>query len=129
MTDLCFNLWYYLSEDQNITGIAAREYLLEGTDEEKAEILAILSNHDYKIVQTCPIPEALRRQCGGSFHHSLMREFGIEQIYKETFIKVRESLPNDLLFPDEKLFFATPLYDFGNGFVPARVGDGFITER
>ena len=31
-----------------------------------------------------------------------------------------------LVMADEKLFFATPLFDFGYGFAPAEIGDGFI---
>lgn len=129
MPELCFNLWYYLDKDQRITAIAAREYFLDGTDEEKSQILAELSNHDYKIVKTRPLPEALRRQFGSSLHHSLMRQLGVEGLYKEIFIEIRKSLPNQVEFPDDKLFFATPLFDFENGFVPAKIGDGFITER
>ena len=45
MTELCFNLWYYVNKNQIITGIAVREYFLEGTDERKSEILAVLSKH------------------------------------------------------------------------------------
>ena len=56
MAELCFNLWYYLDKNQFIAKIAAREYFLEGTDEEKSEILAELSKYDIKSLKPilCP---------------------------------------------------------------------------
>jgi hypothetical protein len=48
MPELCFNLWYYLDAQQQICAIAARAYLLSGSDEEKAVVLRALSDHEYR---------------------------------------------------------------------------------
>jgi hypothetical protein len=129
LAELCFNLWYYLNEEQLITAIAARGYFLEGTNEDKSAILSTLSKHDYKITKTYPPPEELRRQHRKGIQYSALKDYGIEEIYKEVFTILSQSLPKGVAFPNDKLFFATPLYDFGHGFVPARIGDGFVTER
>jgi hypothetical protein len=53
----------------------------------------------------------------------------VESVFGPELIDGRATLGAKGPLPDGVLFFATPLYDFGDGFVPARVGDGFITER
>jgi hypothetical protein len=129
MTELCFNLWYYLNEKQLITAIAARAYFLEGADDDKSAILSALSKHDYKITEAYPPPEELRRQHRNGLNYAALKDYGIDEVYKEVFAMLRRSLPKDVAFPNDKLFLATPLYDFGHGFVPARIADGFVTER
>ena len=129
MTELCFNIWYYLNKNQTIKAISARGYFLEGPDENKSAILAVLSKHEYKIVHTWPVPELLRRNYGEAFHYTLVHELGVEEVYKEIFSEIQKSLPKNIILPEDKLFYATPLYDFGKGFVPAVIGNGFIRER
>jgi hypothetical protein len=68
----------------------------------------------------------------GAVHYSAVKEFGIEEMYEEVFRAIQTSLPEGVVIPDEKLFYATTLYNFEYGFVPALIGDGFngfIRER
>jgi len=129
MTEICFNLWYYLSEQQTITRLAARAYMLDGDEDDKAKLLMALSEHDYKIVPQSPLPRGLCQTGRIGVHYSALQTLGIERVFHDLFQGIRRSIPDTVPFPEDKLFYATPLYDFGNGFVPARVGDGFIVER
>jgi hypothetical protein len=129
MAELCFNLWYYLTDEQLITAIAARAYFLEGSDDDKSAVLFTLSKHDYKVTEAYPPPKELRRKDQNGVHYSVLKDLGIEEVYKEVFAMLQGSLPKGVVFPKDKLFFATPLYDFGHGFVPAIIGDGFVRER
>jgi len=129
MTELCLNLWYYLNDKQLITAIAARAYFLEGTDDDKSAILLALSKHDYKITEVHPPPEELRHQHRNGVRYSALRDYGIDEFYKEVFAMLRRSLSKDVASPNDKLLLATPLYGFGHGFVPARIAGGFVTER
>ncbi len=56
MTELCFNIWYYLEPDQTISALAAKAYLLEGSEKEKADVLRSLSRHDFKTVPAYELP-------------------------------------------------------------------------
>ncbi len=61
MPELCFNLWYYLDVQQQICAIAARAYLLAGSDEEKAVALRALSDHEYRtLVPVAPAGGPIR---------------------------------------------------------------------
>ena len=121
MKELCFNLWYWLDPQQRIFAIAAKAYMLEGSEEAKGAALAELSAREYELVHAVPIAEPI--------HYSELKRRGIEAVYAGEFERIRRSLPKGTPFPEDKLFWATPLYDFGQGHVPALVGDGFITER
>lgn len=120
MKELCFNLWYYLDLQQRIVAVAARAYFLDGSNEEKAAILLKLSQEDYRIV-----PQERRK----AMHYSDLQRYGIEEIFRNEFERIRREIPKEIPFPDQKMFYATPLFDFGDGFVPAEIGDGFIRER
>lgn len=120
MKELCFNLWYYLDIQERIVAVAARAYLLDGSDEEKGAVLLRLSREDYQIISHAPI-EAV--------HYSELQRVGVEEIFKDEFERIRREMPKEIPFPEQKLFYATPLFDFGDGFIPAEIGDGFIRER
>ena len=119
MKELCFNLWYYL-DHQSIVAVAARAYLLNGNDEEKAKVLMKLSQEDYLLVPRT------RRDC---VHYSVIQRIGVEEMFKDEFERIRREIPKGVCFPEDKLFYATPLFDFGEGFVPAEIGNGFIRSR
>ncbi len=120
MKELCFNLWYYLDRKQNITAIAAKAYLLEGSDEEKESALLNFSRKDYRLL----VPAKIK-----PLHYSMLKRLGVENFFLPEFERIRRELPKGITLPEEKLFYATPLFDFGQGFVPARIDNGFITER
>ncbi len=123
MSELCFNLWYYLNKQQCITAIAARAYLLDGDEERMGAALMALSRHEYRTLQASPPPQ------GAALHYSELKRLGVEAVFKQEFERIRRALPSGIAFPEEKFFLATPLFDFGEGFVPAEIGNGFITER
>jgi len=129
VVELCFNLWYYINKAQVINLISARAYLLAGSDEDKSVLLSSLSEHEYKLAIAEPPPLRLGEITGGGIHYSLLAEIGVEPIYENVFLRLQKSIPGAISFPEEKLFYATPLYDFGEGFVPAYVSDGFIKTR
>jgi hypothetical protein len=129
MNELCFNLWYYLAENQTITHVAARCYMLGGTDDEKGRVLKALSEHDFQLVPRHPPPKSLTKLTGRNIHYSAINNFGIEEIYAEVFRRIEKQMPDGISFPTEKLSFATPLYDFGDGYVATEIGDGFIRTR
>ncbi len=120
MKEICFNLWYYLGPWQNITAIAAKAYLLEGNDEQKGRSLHETSGRDYRSV----IPHKIR-----PLHYSMLKQLGVEVVFAPEFERIYRELPKGTVLPDDKLYYATPLFDFGKGYVPAEIGDGFITER
>lgn len=129
MNEICFNLWYYLDKDQLITAIAARQYFIGGEDQEKANVLEALSYNDFKLVPRKALPRALVREYGGHVPYFALKDRGVEEIYKEVFDELQTSIPPGISFPDDKLFLATPLFDFGDGYVPAEIGDGFIRGK
>ena len=129
MTELCFNIWYYIDKDQNIIAISAREYMLGGDDDSKASILKQLSMFDYKTVDAVQLPASLQKQFSGGVNYSIIRQIGVEEVFKELFEGIRHSTADGISFPEDKLFFATPLFDLGNGFIPIEIGDGYIRER
>jgi hypothetical protein len=129
MTELCFNIWYYVDRSQNIVAIAAKAYLLDGADEDKAIMLKHLSRHDYRTVDASPVPVDIRNRYPQGLWYGGLKDLGIEHVYKEVFERIRRTLPKGFPFPEDKLFFATALYDFGEGFFPAEVGNGFIRNR
>lgn len=122
MPELCFNFWYYLDEQQRIFNLSGRAYYLEGSDEEKGAQLKSLSHHEYRLV-------ASRPPRGGAMHYSEMQRRGIEVVYAEILDAIQASLPKGMRLPEDLLYWATPLFDFGRGFEPAEVGDGFIKNR
>lgn len=129
MPELCFNLWYYLDSNQNITSISGKAYLLGGSDTEKEQILLILSQHDYLTAEAFKPLRKLQRKYPGGVNYSTVKLVGIDLFFEKVFASIIESLPDKTIFPDEKIYYATPLYNFGNGYVPAVIGDGFIRER
>ena len=102
---------------------------MDGGDSEKSRVLETLSRHDYKIVSAYDLPKELKERHPEGVWYGLLKEIGIEVFYKDVFEQIRRSLPSAVPFPEEKLYFATPLFDFGEGCVPAEIGDGFITEK
>lgn len=122
MTELCFNLWYYLDTKQNLVNLAAKAYMLEGTDEAKAAVLEKLSSTDYQTAHKHSPPSQ-------EMHYSKLQLLGIDTVFDEVFNQLRNAAPYDVSFPEDKLYFATPMFDFGQGFVPAKIGNGFIGER
>ena len=110
MKELCFNLWYYLDLQQRIVTIAARAYFLDGSEEEKAAVLLKLSREDYRVVPHVRID---------AVHYSELQQFGVEEMFKGEFERIRE-MPKEIPFPEQKLFYATPLFDFGDGFESGR---------
>ena len=86
-------------------------------------MLRVLSKYDYRLVQANRFPQE------NTLHYLEIKRLGIEEIFKDEFERIRRSLPQEVQFPEDKLFYATPLFDFGQGFVPAEIGDGFIRER
>jgi len=129
MVELCFNLWYFVTADQTLEALAARLYLLDGSDEEKASVLSGLSNHDFRLATKQPIPVAVQDYYGGVVPYSAIQQLGVEEVYREVFAELAATVPPEMEFPEEKVFFATPLFDFGEGYVPAMIGDGFIKNR
>ena len=118
----CFNLWHYIDRSQNIVALAAKAYALDGGEQEKERILHALSRADF----LSAIP---RKPRSAPLHCSEIQRQGIEAVFSDVFEEIRRSLPSSIDFPDDKLFFATPLFDFGEGFAPASIGDGFIRAR
>jgi hypothetical protein len=63
------------------------------------------------------VPRTLVYAYGGRVHYSVLKDHGMEEVYKEVFDELRTSTPSGISFPDDKFFFATPLFDFGNELV------------
>lgn len=120
MKEICFNLWYYLDSQQNITAIAAKAYLLEGDDEQKGQSLRASSAKDYRSV----IPHKIT-----PIHYSMLKRLGVEEFFMPEFQRIEEELPRGGAMPEDKLYYAIPLFDFGEGYMPAEIGNGFIKER
>lgn len=120
MKEHCVNLWYWLDHQQNIVAIAAKAYLLDGTDEQKGAALLLASGEDYRSVPRTEIKPV---------HHSALEEYSVEEFFVSEFERLQRALPKGQLLPEEKLYWATPLFDFGEGFVPAEIGDGFVKDR
>lgn len=120
MKEVCVNLWYWLDRRQNIEATAAKAYLLDGGDEEKGAALLRASGEDYRSVPRTDIRPV---------HYSTLGQIGVERFFAAEFKRIQKELPRGLSLPEEKLFWATPLYDFGEGYVPAEIGDGFIRSR
>jgi hypothetical protein len=118
--ELCVNLWYWLDRQHNITAIAGKAYLLSGSDKEKGAALLRASGEDYHSVPRTEIEPV---------HYSTLGSVGIEMFFASEFERLQRALPKGQSLPEEKLFWATPLYDFGEGFAPAEIGDGFIRSR
>jgi hypothetical protein len=129
VTELCFNLWYYLQPTQTISALAGKAYLLDGTEGEKESMLRSLSRLDYKTVRVYEVPSAIESRYPTGMPYGALKDIGVDVVFKEVFDDIASSLQSDLPFPDDKLFFATPLIDFGEGFAPAEIGDGFIKDR
>jgi hypothetical protein len=131
MKEICYNLWHYISTEQNITGISARAYFLNGSDNEKCVVLETLSRHDYKLVPIYGLPtEVIERYADNNeIWYGLLKQLGIEVVYKEVFEHIEKEFPNKVETNEEKFFFDTPLYNFENGFVPTEIGNGFIKEK
>lgn len=123
MSEICFNLWYYLNKQQCITAVAGRAYMLDGSEEEMGEALVALSKHDYKLVAASPPPQ------GAGMHYSELKRLGVEALFEKEFQRIRQTFPKNVALPEDKFFYATPLFDFGQGFVPTEIGNGFIKER
>lgn len=123
MKELCFNLWYWLDPQQMIVAIAARSYMLRGSEDTKGSILAELSACDYELAQAVRLAKPIH------YLELKQRGMGIEAIFEEELERIKRSLPKGITFPDDKLHWLTPLFDFGHGYVPALIGDGFIKER
>jgi len=120
MKEICFNLWYYLDSQQNITAIAAKAYLLEGDDERKGRSLHASSANDYRSVTPHIITP---------IHYSMLEQRGVDEVFAPEFQRIEGELPRGVALPEDKLYYATPLFDFGKGYVPAEIGDGFIKDR
>lgn len=118
MSEICFNLWYYLDHQQNIVAIAAKAYVLEGSDEEKASALFDCSGEFLSVSRRDVTP----------VHFSILR-IGVEEFFAPEFDRIRRGADQSIVIPEEKLYYATPLFDFGQGFVPAEIGNDFIRER
>ena len=127
--EVCFNLWYFLRPDQSIYLLAARAYVLDGTDESKAQTLRALSATDWKLALSWPVSDSVQARFPGDVPYWALKQFGVEALYAELFEQLQNDLPTHIPFPDDKLYFATPLFDFGEGYVPAEIGDGFIRNR
>jgi len=123
MSEICFNLWYYLNNQQRIPAVVARAYMLEGSEAHMEETLVALSRHDYKLAHASPPPQ------GADVHYSELKRLGVEAVFATECQRIRQALPKNVAFPEDKFFHATPLFDFGQGFVPAEIGNGFIRER
>ena len=120
MDEICFNLWYYLDHEQRITSIAAKAYLLDGMDDEKGSALLSSSRDDYHSIPPHRI---------NPVHYSELQRVGVEEFFAPEFQRIQDELPKGASLPEDKLFFATPLFDFGHGFEPAEIGNGFIRNR
>lgn len=95
--------------------------MLGGDEDAKGTLLAELSACEYLLVPAQHLAEPI--------HYSELQRRGIEVVFGSEFERIRRSLPKGITFPEDKLFWATPLFDFGQGYVPALIGDGFIKER
>ena len=129
MSELCFCLWYYLTAAQTIAGLSARAYVLEGDDDTKSGVLRALSGHDFKVCESAGVPASIMQLYPRGVPYSIVRDLGVEQVFAEELSRIAATLPPHIKVPEDKLFFATPLFDFGSGFVPAEIGDGYIRER
>jgi hypothetical protein len=95
-------------------------YRLGGSDDRKASVLQSRSRKDFRKVA----PHAI-----DPVHYSLLARTGIDSFFAPEFRRIQNELPEGMAVPEDKLFYATPLFDFGRGYVPAEIGNGFITER
>lgn len=129
MDELCFNIWYYLKPDQTISLLAAKAYILDGSVEAKAAMLQSLSRHDYRTVPAYELPADMQYLNTNGVPYGALKDLGVDLIFRDVFSAIGRTLPPEVPFPDDKLFYATPLFDFGEGFVPAKIGDGYIRER
>jgi hypothetical protein len=120
MKEFCFNLWYHLDREQNITAIAAKAYLLDGDDDDKASALMSSSVEDYRNLTFLKLK---------AVNYSVLGVVGVEEFFTNEFERIRRELPKGNVLPEDKLFYATPLFDFGQGFVPAEIGNGYVRER
>ena len=92
MPELCFNLWYYLTPQQAISAIAAREYLLDGEDAEKAAALLRLSVLDFRLLPPRPVPAAVTRQYpGGLVPYHALSALGVEVVYADVFRDIQRT--------------------------------------
>jgi len=121
MSEICFNLWYFLDAKQNVVGVCAREYCLEGSDDEMGQILMALSKADFRLVDVT--------KPSGQLHYSKLQQLGIDLVFDQEFHRIQQRLPAGVVLPDEKFFLVTPLFNFGSGFVSAVIGNGFVRER
>jgi hypothetical protein len=96
-----------------------------------SNVLEALSYNDIKLVPRKALPRALVHEYGGHVPYFALKDRGVEEIYKEVFDELQTSIPPGISFPDDKLYFATPLFDFGfgDGYMPAEIGDGFIRSK
>ena len=129
MTELCFNIWYYLKPDQTISALAAKAYILDGSEEEKEYMLRSLSRHDYRTVPVYELPAKVKTRYLNGVPYNALKDLGVDLTFEDVFEDITQNLHKAVPLPDDKLIFPTPLFDFGEGFVPAEIGNGFIKVR
>ena len=92
-------------------------------------MLRFLSQHDYKTVPIYDLPADMMKQYPHGMPYGLLKDLGVDLIFENIFKEATRNLHKDVISPDDKLFSATPLFDLGEGFSPAEIGDGFIRNR
>lgn len=128
MSEVCFCLWYYISANQKLIGLAARAYCLSGDDDEKGMLLAALAKSDHLTQGRHSVPDRLVRAFSAGVPYQALQQFGVEEVFAEQIVRIKGHLPANLPIPQDKFYFAQPMFDFGFGYVPCEIGDGFIRE-
>ena len=127
--ELCFCFWYYLSSRQKILGLAARAYYLSGSDHQKGLLLSALARSDHRTQDFQQLPARLVRSFPSGVPYEAISQLGVEEVFADQVARIVGQMPPDLPIPEEKFFYAQPMFDFGHGFLPCEIGDGFIRER
>ena len=82
MSEICFNLWYYLDSKQNVVGVCAREYCLEGSDDEMGEVRMDLSMTEFRLVEVT--------RPSGQIHYSKLQQLGVELVFDQEFTQSKK---------------------------------------
>ena len=127
--ELCFCFWYYLSGQRNLVGLSARGYYLSGDDDQKGQLLSRLASSDHRTQNISHVPPRLLRLFPDGVPYETVMEFGIEEVFAELIVNIAGRMPPGLPVPEEKLFYAQPMFDFGHGYIPCEIGDGFVRGR
>ena len=128
-TELCYCLWYFLSPNRKVIGVCSRSYVLGGSDAEKEQVLSALALSDHRSQGVRPPSRRLLTAFPEGIPYEAVSKLGVSEFFAEEFARLAGQMPPSLPVPEGKLFFAQPMFDFGSGFLPCEIGDGFVKER